>query len=417
MNKLRIALYGNFGKLNLGNECTLRATVQNLKLCASEAELFCICSNPDNVSKDHGLAAVAFSEESERSAVGREPARTDGVSSRASLFGRLSGRWRREVREFRRAFRLLNGARALILVGTGMLEDEDGDISWPLVTVRWVLAARLRRCRIIALSIGVGPFSHWGPRLLSIGILKSAHYVSYRDQECKDYVARAGLGTRRHSVVPDLAFSLAMPDGGHRLNRSGGLTIGVGVIDRSKFASDRDYLTYVETLAIFVQWLGEKGIRVRVIHGDGLYDGESLRILRQMFADRGIADNVDALSVPSIGSLDDLLEVLGQLDLVVASRYHNMILALMVGKPVIALSYHWKFDSVMRCFQLSDYVRPVGAFSLSWLQEQTLDAASKFAPLESGLLRIASHCRSQVMRQYELIGDLIRDADTGLRKT
>jgi polysaccharide pyruvyl transferase WcaK-like protein len=409
----RLALYGNFGRHNIGNECTLGAVLVHLRTQTPEPTIFCVCSDPVVVGQEHSIEAIAI--------LGRHPtddanrAAHNGLLSKLRrLVRRVLGTIPRQVDELWRAHRLLKGADALVLVGTGMLEDEDGDTAWPLAVYRWTLAARLRRCRVIVLGIGAGPFQTWATRALSGAILRGADYISYRDQESKDCVGAAGIDTTLHQVVPDLAFSLpvaASPRARGHLDAAP--AVAIGVIDRSKFSSDGQHRAYLETLCAFAESLIEEGHTVRLIHGDGLYDRESVAAMRSLFAGKVFSDEVGKLSIPSITSFDDLLRTLDDVDIVVASRYHNMVLALMLGKPVLALSYHWKFASVMSQFSLSRYVRPVHEFDLSWLVDRSRELLAARNELGREIRRAADACRESVMNQYRVVWELAQPRQGG----
>ena len=411
---LRLAIYGHFGSQNIGNECTLRAVLVNLRKQMPEMTAFCICSDPVVARQEHDVEAVAISVldtfgNPNHTAKPRGLLRKLLHVVRRTLVGTSQ-----QLREMWRAYRLLKGVDTFVLVATGMLEDSHGSNTWPLTIYRWTLAARLRRCRIIALGIGAGPFETRTRRVLSTAILRTADYVSYRDQESKDCVSEAGLDTSRHTVVPDLAFSLPL----RASSRADGQlrntpVVALGVIDRSKFSSDARYRIYLEKLCAFAEVLIEEGSAVRVIHGDGLYDKESILELRNIFASKGALDDGRKLSIPPIASLDDLLTVLEDADIVVASRYHNMILALMLAKPVIALSYHWKFASVMSRFNLSRYVQPVREFELSWLLERSRELLAEREDLAPEIRTAAEACRASVMNQYRTVWEPARACRAG----
>ncbi len=405
----KLALYGNFGRHNIGNECTLAALLVHLRRRGGEIIAFGVCSDPQIVKGEHGLDCVAISTP--------EPAPRPGSPAGAwRLPRKLLYGVPRQLRELWRAYRLLRGADALVLVGTGMLEDEDGGTAWPLTTLRWVLAARARRCRVVVLGIGAGPFQTRATRLLSTAILRAADYVSYRDRESKDYVHAAGLDTSRHVVVPDLAFSLPLEQTAGRAQVSQSrATVALGVIDRSKFSSDAQYRSYLQVLCGFAEHLLAEGHSVRVIHGDGLYDHESLGALRDLFGSAGILGDTAKLSIPPIASLNDLLVVLRDVDLVIASRYHNMILALMLGKPVLALSYHWKFASVMSDFGLGRYERPVRDCELAWLIDRSREILQMRAELGQRITKTAEACRSSVIAQYGVVLASGEDTPGGVR--
>src|ERR1700733_124077 len=61
MGGMRIAFWGNFGALNLGNECTLAAAVGNIRARLPDAKLVAICRDPEDAGRRHGIAALPMS--------------------------------------------------------------------------------------------------------------------------------------------------------------------------------------------------------------------------------------------------------------------------------------------------------------------------------------------------------------------
>ena len=53
----KVQFWGNFGTRNLGNECTLQAIIHNARKAWPDAELGCICPEPDDVRRRHGIEA------------------------------------------------------------------------------------------------------------------------------------------------------------------------------------------------------------------------------------------------------------------------------------------------------------------------------------------------------------------------
>ena len=63
-----------------------------------------------------------------------------------------------ELRQYVRAFRELKGTDMVIVPGTGLLTDAFGLSDWgPYSVFKWVLMAKLRRCRVLFVSVGAGP--------------------------------------------------------------------------------------------------------------------------------------------------------------------------------------------------------------------------------------------------------------------
>jgi len=56
----------------------------------------------------------------------------------------------------------------------------------------------------------------------------------------------------------------------------------------------------------------------------------------------------DQIQVPRIEDVNDLLSCLSDVDMVVASRFHGVLLALLLRRPVLAFSYERKVRQLMR---------------------------------------------------------------------
>jgi polysaccharide pyruvyl transferase WcaK-like protein len=89
---------------------------------------------------------------------------------------------REELRQYVRAFRILDGTDMLIVPGTGLLTDAYGLSSWgPYNMFKWSLLAKVRGCRLLFVSVGAGPIDTALGRALVKSALSLADYRSYRD--------------------------------------------------------------------------------------------------------------------------------------------------------------------------------------------------------------------------------------------
>src|SRR6266513_772156 len=55
----RIVFFGVFGKQNLGNECTLQATMYNIHKAMPDATFTCLCTVPEDTELRHSISAFA----------------------------------------------------------------------------------------------------------------------------------------------------------------------------------------------------------------------------------------------------------------------------------------------------------------------------------------------------------------------
>ena len=109
---------------------------------------------------------------------------------------------------------------------------------------------------------------------------------------------------------------------------------------------------YIEEIGTFVLWLLERGYRPRIVIGDAEYD-EGIRVeLREWFEKKNVVHEVVD---ERASSFEELMAQLAQADLVVATRFHNVLLSLMKEKPVLSVSHMDKNDQLMAAMGLGAY--------------------------------------------------------------
>lgn len=410
-----IAFFGNFGTHNLGNECTLRAIIQNTHKRLPTAMLTCVCTRPQETAETHGIPAFPISYRFGNTSTSRPPRGHDDPVTR--LIRRLVIRAPREIAEWVRAFRTLNDTDALVMTGTGMLGDFGiGPLDLHYEILKWSIVARLRGCKLLFVSVGVGPIRHPLSRWIVKAALSLADYRSYRDRFSHEYLESIGFDASRDRVYPDLAFSLlstAVPDVPSGNREGNGRVIGLGLMEyygqhRSPHDGERVYQRYIERVARFAAWLLAHGHSVRLLVGDLVYDkrvkGDLLRLVRQS----GARFDPDRIIDQPLASLEDLCEQLAQTDMVVATRFHNVLLALMLGRPVIALSYHEKVRSLMGGVDAADYCVDAEELDVPELIERFKRLDEHAETFRSSMKQKTDEYRRALDEQYaHILGDLL----------
>ena len=151
-----VTFLGNFGTLNLGNECTLQAILQNLHRYLPDAKASCVCSNPEDTSRRHGIPAFPISYRFSTAAGSQKAPGPEAAWAR--WIRRVMIRTPLEAVEWLKAFRRLKGTDMLIMAGTGMLTDVGiGPLDLHYEILKWSVVAKLRRCRLLFVSVGAGP--------------------------------------------------------------------------------------------------------------------------------------------------------------------------------------------------------------------------------------------------------------------
>jgi polysaccharide pyruvyl transferase WcaK-like protein len=355
-----ITFFGNFGTHNLGNECTLRAIVQNTRKHLPTAIVNCVCTGPEVTAETHGIPAFPISY---RFAKGSDSTPSSDNAGK-KLIRRLVIRLPLEIGEWLRAFRTLGRTDMLVMTGTGMLGDFGiSPLGLHYEILKWSILAKLRCRQLLFVSVGAGPIRHPLSRWIVKAALSLADYRSYRDQFSYDYLEFIGFNASRDHVYPDLAFSLLSSESSvtPRVNHDGdGRVVGLGLMEyygqhRSAQDGERIYRRYIEGVARFAAWLLEQGHSVRLLVGDLAYDRRVKGDLLRLLEEAGARFDPTRIIDEPIASPEDLLDQLARTDMVVATRFHNVLLALMLGRPVIALSYHEKLRSLMAGVGAAEY--------------------------------------------------------------
>jgi len=241
--------------------------------------------------------------------------------------------------------------------------------------------------------------------------LSFAEYRSYRDNYSKEFVERIGFKTHNDALYPDLAFSLPsalFPDCDNR-NR-GRPVIGVGVNDyygvlglpeRGGHVKRRDF---VNRLGALVAWLRDNNYTVRLLIGDTLHDNNMKHDLLELLLEKhGIKNEDGQIINEPISSGEDLLSQLAATDIVVSGRFHNILLALMFNKPVVALSYHAKFASLVAGVGLAEYCHDTDHLDVERLTAQIVELEKQAGDLRPHLKQKVEEYRNALEEQYSRI--------------
>lgn len=400
---------GLFGQGNLGNEMTLQAILHNLHQYYPEAEVNCVCTGPEAVRTIHNIPAVQME--------GGKPIKQKGFhkSFVVRLIRKLFIRIPTELCRWVEAYRHLKGTDKLIIPGTQFLSDNlCGPFGWPYLTFKWTAMAKIRRCKILFVSVGVGPLRHPLSRFFVKSSLWFADYRSYRDDLSKKYVHSIGFIHTGDKIYPDLAFSLpiqSMIKDNHNSYCKGTPVISIGVKDYqgqygTQPAKDRPediYHLYINKVADFVAWLLKHNYTVRLVIGDATYDPQVQRDLRKLLNEREIKyDDLQVIDEP-IMSVEALVSQLAESDIVVSPRFHNIVLGFMLNKPVIALSYHEKFSAVMEEPDFAEYNLHIDHWDVNIIIEKLIKLESNSDKIKLCLMRKAEEKRRALDEQYNII--------------
>jgi polysaccharide pyruvyl transferase WcaK-like protein len=398
----KIAFFGHFDSSNFGNESTLQAILYHLRWFHPDAEVTCICTGPDATVATHKIEAIPIAE----TFVKWRPQNPFVRVVRMVCIGIPS-----ELYRWARCLMRLRRIDMLIIPGTGLLTDAFGLSRWgaaPYNMFRWSLTAKVCRCKLLFVSIGAGPIYGALGRCFVKSVLSLADFRSYRDRSTIEYLKGIGFRTHNDRVYPDLAFSLpeaAIPNEGTKKSRRS--VVGLGLMAYAgKYSTPRPsnevYLAYLENLVKVVRWLLAHEYDVRLLSGD-LGDMRARREFRDLLRERLSVREEGRIIDEPVFSVENLLSQITVTDIVVATRFHNVLLALLCNKPVISISFHHKCESLMSEMGLSGYCLDINDFTADSLIEKFCDAETNVSKLKPLIREKVGEFRKALDEQYKII--------------
>jgi polysaccharide pyruvyl transferase WcaK-like protein len=231
---------------------------------------------------------------------------------------------------------------------------------------QWVLC-RLAGVRLIMLPQSVGPFECRAQRWLARRALGWFDALLVREQISERYLIDTFPGLRdRIRLVPDLALLV-------ELGRSRGPVTKneveklIGIVVRQWwFPGSADpgvqYETYLRKIAQVVDDLRSAGHAVDLIvhssgptaHGDDAIAVDSLLGL--------LGRPMNVVRAADMLSLQEIFDIYGGYDAIVATRLHAALMALAVGTPAFVISYEWKSRGIFHALHLDDAQADIDSF-------------------------------------------------------
>lgn len=354
---VRVGVFGLLGSGNLGNDGSLEAVLGYLRAEHPEAVVDALCGGPEVVAARYGIPATRLHW-------------YRGEYRTASRAGAIAGKGLGKLVDAVRTAAWVRRHDVVIVPGMGVLEATLPLRPWGFPYSLFLLCAsgRLLRSRVALVGVGAAPIGNRPTRTLVRWSARLAAYRSYRDAMSRDAMRSMGVDTARDEVYPDLAFALPTPPASAPSDppgRPGQVCVGVmdfhgGNDDRAR--AEEIHRRYLDGATRFVRALVEDGRPVRLLTGDACDAPVVAAIL----------DAVDSplVTAAEATSLADLMKEMAAADTVVATRYHNLVCALKVGTPTLALSYAAKSDALMDRMGLGAYCHPAGEVDADRLLEQ-----------------------------------------------
>lgn len=419
---MNIGILDHMGYGNLGDAATQDVVIANIRKRLPDARLVGFSFVPPDTEKRHGIPCYPI----QWWCPAAEKTENTGTSAatRASLKSRLKSALKRNRLLYSWAIPVLNLAREmafwvrsykrlrkldlLIISGGGQI-DEIWEGPWlqPFTLFKFCFLAKLARKKLYFLNVGAGPLKHPLSKLFAKWAVNFADYRSFRDKDSETRLQDLGVKPKTY-VYPDLAYGLQIAEEWKSLPRDGSKPV-VG-LNPFRFChplllppkEESLYLEYLEKLVQFSYWLLGQGYDLRFFTTDHMNDLSAIQDLQERL--RSSLPSLEFASRISGGaseSVSDVLQEMSRFDFIITSKYHGIIFAHVLRKPVISLSYHTKMDAAMQAVGQGSYCADIERFDVNWLTEAFLSLVRDGKSIESKSATAAEANFTMLAKQFD----------------
>jgi polysaccharide pyruvyl transferase WcaK-like protein len=116
-------------------------------------------------------------------------------------------------------------------------------------------------------------------------------------------------------------------------------------------------------------------------------------------------------------TFDDLMRSMAPAGAVAATRYHNLISALLLGKPTISLGYAAKHQALMAETGLAEFCQPADNLDASALIDQLAELQNRSAEVRAMIAEHNADRASRVAEQFTALSGLLPATSRGTGAT
>lgn len=397
---IRIGLLGMYASRNLGDVAIQLAVMSALHARHDNIEFVGLCQDPEDTVRTFNIAAIASSGKGEllTPATLAETLRKE-PRAHETRWSRLTGKFY----SLRQIQRQMSSLDMLLISGSGQIDDFwGGPWAQPFRLMAWSFAARSQGKRVVVFGVGVDELRTSLGEWFCIRALNCAAICVVRDSGSREALRRLGY-RRTIDVCADPAFHLDVKEGARATGEAERFAV-ISPISRRAWPGPEDdsYDTYLSTLASVAEYLQERSLNVRFVCSQIRMDPPIVdRILDRMKPGTIRPAFVDVKTV------DEYLAAVKGAQLIVGSRLHALILALITGVPAVAISAVRKVHQQFADIGLADHAFAMQSLQLPELLAR-IDAIIAYPDqVREKVVKTTREFRSQNATQFDRIAKLI----------
>jgi polysaccharide pyruvyl transferase WcaK-like protein len=211
-------------------------------------------------------------------------------------------------------------------------------------------------------------------------------------------------------VYPDLVYSLKLPAPRPIPTEGHSLIVGANPVPffDGRYWPEPDparYADYVRKFADFAEWLDGNGYSVLFFPTQARADVLTIDDIRAALNGSGKSPRM--LAGTHIQNIEDLISEIARTDLVIANRYHGILLSLALNKPVLGVAYHEKSRALLEQVGQGDYVLNIADLRTEDLIEKFKALHANSAAIKKQIAASMAPLREALEQQYDLVFGLI----------
>lgn len=383
----RVGLFGLLGSGNFGNDASSDAIVRYLRTEQPGSVVDAMCMGWEQLRDRYGMATTPIQWQTGRSLPGGP------LGNVLKAFGK--------VLDIARTARWVRRHDVVIVPGMGIMDAalpiNAWGVPWSLFLLCFI--GRVLGTKVALVSVGASRASNPVTAWLYTWSARFAYYRSFRDEASREVMERQGVDTSRDQVYPDLVFTMPADP----VPQPDPLAVGVGVMayyggneDREQAA--RIHAAYLAKMESFIGWLIDSGRNVRLFIGDQVDQPAADKIAAAVWGSRPGLDPARFIVTP-VTNYAEVAGVVTSVATVVATRFHNVLCAVKLGKPTISVGYSPKNTSLMSDVGLGEYTQYIKSLDVEKLKAQFTQVESEAPQVRKLLAEVLPERADQAREQ------------------
>lgn len=319
---MRVGIVGNYGNNNSGDEAILEGIIIQLEEVFNIArnDITVFSNQPEQMKENYGVNA-------------------------SKLYFKDKNAILTALTTMKKNKPIIQELDLLIIGGGGIFMDLYGTEAFIFGMYGWM--AKRANVPSVLYGVGAGPITTKIGKFVLKSLANSTKLVTVRDPKSKELMLKIGV-TKEIHVIGDPAFRLHTPDTPAR-ERDDVLNIGVTAVPYHHISywptEDKEkYQNYIEGMALNLDNLLEKYPHAHINFFATKHPQDSMvteDIQKLMKMKERTTVNGQSMNHNEIVAFE------GEQDLIIGTRLHSLILALVTNTPIIAVSYHHKVNDFM----------------------------------------------------------------------